>query len=116
MTYFGSVSGCVANPPVGGRISLFCRHVASSHIRCRLFFLLCDMVSNFRFKSHFSGVIRKVSVTPQDPMVILRIQEEICDLIFEGCNRSNRRCSESLFVSNFRYPLEIRGSSSNFEF
>ena len=39
------------------------------------------MVSNFRFKSHFSGVIRKVSMTPQDPMVILRIQEEICDLI-----------------------------------
>ena len=39
------------------------------------------MVSNFRFKAIFFGVIRKVTVTPQDPMVILRIQEEICDLI-----------------------------------
>ena len=46
-----------------------------------LFFLLCDMVSNFSVQSHFPGVIRKVTVTPQDPKVVLRIQEEIRDLI-----------------------------------
>ena len=46
-----------------------------------LFFLLCDMVSNFRFKAIFRVSIRKVTVTPQDPKVVLRIQEEIRDLI-----------------------------------
>ena len=35
----------------------------------------------FSVQSHFPGVIRKVTVTPQDPKVVLCIQEEIRDLI-----------------------------------
>ena len=67
------------DPPVGGRISLFCRHVASSHIRCRCSFCCAIWFPIFGSKP-FSGCHTEVTVTPQDPKVILRIQEEILDL------------------------------------
>ena len=68
------------DPPVGGRISLFCRHVASSHIRCRCSFCGAIWFPIFGSKPFF-GCHTEVTVTPQDPKVILRIQEEIRDLI-----------------------------------
>ena len=44
------------DPPVGGRISLFCRHVASSHIRCRCSFCCAIWFPIFGLKATFSGV------------------------------------------------------------
>ena len=41
------------DPPVGGRISLFCRHVASSHIRCRCSFCCAIWFPIFGLKAIF---------------------------------------------------------------
>ena len=67
-----------------------------------LFFLLFEMVSKFRFKNHFPGVLRKATVTPQDPQVVLRIQEEIRDLISKDAivqiNDVPNLCLSPIFV------------------
>ena len=102
------------DPPVGGRISLFCRHVASSHIRCLCSFCCAKWFPIFGSKP-FSGCHTESHRDPAGSQGGPSHPRGDTRFDFEGCNRSNRRCSESLFVSNFRYPQEIRGSSSNFE-
>ena len=47
-------------------------------------------------------------------MVILRIQEEICDLISKVAIVQIDDVPNLCLSPIFRYPLEIRGSSSNF--
>ena len=68
--------------PVGGRISRFTRkwQVVTSDL-----FVLSVVRNGFQIyvQSNFPGVIRKTTVTPKDPRVILRIQEEIRDLILK---------------------------------
>ena len=68
------------DPPVGGRISLF---VGTWQAVTSDAFVLSVVRNGFQIsvQSHFPGVIRKATVTPQDPKVVLRIQEEIRDLI-----------------------------------
>ena len=67
-------------PPVGGRISL---SIGKWQVVTADSFVLSVVKNGFQIlvQNHFPGVIRKVTVTPQDPKVILRIQEEIRDLI-----------------------------------
>ena len=92
----------------------FCRHVASSHIRCLCSFCCVKWFPNFGSKP-FSGCLTESHRDPAGSRGGPSYPRGDTRFDFEGCNRSNRRCSESLFVSNFRYPQEIRGSSSNFE-
>ena len=111
--YMGEYRVC-GDPPVGGRISLF---VGMWQAVTSDAFVLSVVRNGFQIsvQNHFPGVLRKATVTPQDPTGGPSYPRRDTRFDFERCNRSNKRCSESLFVSNFRYPQEIRGSSSNFE-
>ena len=98
----------------GGPHFPFCRHVASSHIRCLCSFCCSKWFPNFGSKP-FSGCLTESHRDPAGSTGGPSYPRRDTRFDFERCNRSNKRCSESLFVSNFRYPQEIRGSSSNFE-
>ena len=79
--YMGEFRVCDV-PPVGGRISLFIGKWRVLIVTADSF-VLSVVKNGFQIlvQNHFPGVIRKVTVTPQDPKVILRIREEIRDLI-----------------------------------
>ena len=88
-------------PPVGGRISLF---IGKWQVVTADSFVLSVVKNGFQIlvQNHFPGVIRKVTVTPQDPKGILRIQEEICDLISKNAivqiNDAPNLCLSPIFV------------------
>ena len=77
--YMGAlrVSDC---SPVGGRVSL---SIQKWQVITSDSFILSVIKDGFQIsvQSNFPGVIRKITVTPRDQKVILRIQEEIRDLI-----------------------------------
>ena len=58
-------------------------------------------------QSNFIGVFRKSSVTPKDPKVIRRIQEEIRDLISKNAIVQIRDFSEFVFVPDLCDPQEF---------
>lgn len=87
--------------PVGGRVALFIsnwRKITSDP------FVLSVIKDGFQISvlDHFPGVIRKVTVTPSDPKVVLRIREEIQDLILKRAivqiNDSPNLCLSPIFV------------------
>ena len=88
-------------PPVGGRISLF---VGKWQVVTADSFVLSVVKNGFQIsvQNHFPGVIRKVTVTPQDPKVVLRIQEEIHNLILKNAivqiNDAPNLCLSPIFV------------------
>ena len=92
----------------------FCRNVASSHNRLLCSFCCAKWFPNFGAKP-FSGSHTESHRDPAGFQGGPSYPRGDTRFDFEGCNRSRRRCSESLFVSNFRYPQEIWGSSSNLE-
>ena len=77
--YMGEFRVC-GDPPVGGRISLFVEKWQEVTVDS---FVLSVIKNGFQIsvQNHFPGVIRKVTVSPRDPEVILCIQDEIRDLI-----------------------------------
>ena len=98
--YMGEFRVCDV-PPVGGRISLF---IGKWQVVTADSFVLSVVKNGFQIfvQNHFPGVIRKVTVTPQDPKVILRIQEEIRDLISKNAivqiNDAPNLCLSPIFV------------------
>ena len=98
--YMGAsrVSDC---SPVGGRVSLF---VQKWQVITSDSFILSVIKDGFQIsvQSNFPGVIRKSTVTPRDQKVILRIQEEIRDLICKNTivqiNDFPNLCLSPIFV------------------
>ena len=92
----------------------FCRNVASSHNRLLCSFCCAKWFPNFGSKP-FSGSHTESHRDPAGSQGGPSCPRGDTRFDFEGCSRSSKRCSKSLFVSNSRYPQEIRGSSSNLE-
>ena len=101
--YMGGFRVCGV-PPVGGRISLFVGKWQVGQVVTADSFVLSVIKNGFQIllQNHFPGVIRKATVTPQDPKVILRIQEEIRDLISKDAivqiNDTPSLCLSPIFV------------------
>ena len=87
--------------PVGGRVSLF---IQKWQVITSDSFILSVVKDGFKIsvQSNFPGVIRKITVTPKDPKVILLIQEEIRDLISKNAivqiNDFPSLCLSPIFV------------------
>ena len=111
--YMGDLRVC-GDPPVGGRISLFVDKWQEVTVDT---FVLSVIKNGFQIsvQNHFPGVIRKVTVTPQDPEVILRIQEEIRDLVSKNAIVQINDLPSLCLSPDFRYPQKVWGSSSYFE-
>ena len=98
--YMGAsrVSDC---SPMGGRVSLF---VQKWQVITSDSFILSVIKDGFQIsvQSFFPGVIRKTTMTPWDQKVILRIQEEIRDLICKNAivqiNDFPNLCLSPIFV------------------
>ena len=92
----------------------FCRKVAGSHRRLFCFIRNKERISNFGSKSFSGGHTeshRDPAGSRSDPLY----PRGDTRFGFKGRDRSKKRLSESLFVSNFRYPPKVWGSSSYFE-
>ena len=106
--------GFAAILQVGGRISLF---VGKWQVVTRQLFRSVrskERFSDFSSKS-FSGGPTESHRDPAGSRSDPSYPRGDTRFDFEERDRSNKRFSESLFVSDFRYPQEVWGSSGHFE-